>query len=255
MYEQMNKITVVIIDDEPAARRALKLIFSEFEEFTVIGEASDGVSAVTTIRELNPDLVFLDIEMPEMNGLQVAESIKDLDCQIVFLTAFEKYALPAFNTNAIDYLVKPVRSERVAQCIGKLSRKNPVHEMIVNKGSSSKSVITLKEGSNQYVLDEDQIVYIEAIGRYRRLLLTPKGRETHNVDTIISDTTLDNFQKSLPEITFMRIHRSYLVNVNQVVGLFTQARQMHLKLADFPNNSLPVSRSQLPKVKERFKSL
>lgn len=123
----MKTKRVIIVDDEPAARNNLKEVIAEFEFLTLVAEIGDGASAIEQIQVLQPDIVFLDIKMPELNGFEVACATEHIPYQLIFSTAYGHYALEAFNTRAIDYLVKPVRPSLVAKCIDKLMR----HEKIV----------------------------------------------------------------------------------------------------------------------------
>ncbi len=246
-------LSVIIVDDELASRRELKAVVSQSEQLTLLGEASNGVDAIAMIKEHKPDIVFLDIEMPEVNGLAVAQTIKDIACHIVFVTAFENYALSAFETLAVDYILKPARPARIKQSIEKIL-------MIENKSlsdsrSESPRLLQLQEGNHQYQINLLHIRYIEGIGRYRRLHLSEEGEIAHQVKTILSDTTLDAFEALLPNAMFLRVHRSYLCNLDQISILHTHSQQPSIQLHGESTLRIPVARKRLVTLKQRLAQL
>ncbi|WP_194866759.1 LytR/AlgR family response regulator transcription factor [Pseudoalteromonas sp. PPB1] len=242
----MTKKTVIIVDDEQAARQQLKEVINGFDELTLVAESADGKSAIEQIMLKRPDIVFLDIEMPELNGFDVAKATQDLQYQLVFMTAYEQYALKAFDTNAIDYLVKPARPELIAKSIGKIIR-----QQTQIKPSGSAACLTLSDHAQQKLIEFEHINYIESIGRYRRVHLTQPGAEIHNTETIISEQTLDGFCSQLPESQFYRLHRSYIINATQLLALKYQARKHFVMLAG-ADNPIPVSRSFVQTLKARI---
>lgn len=247
----MQTKTVILVDDEPAAINHLRSVISGFEELQIIAEVGDGKSAIEEITNKEPDIVFLDIEMPEMNGFEVAEKTRHLSYQLVFATAYDQYALDAFNTNAIDYLLKPIRPSLLKKCIQKiLHQEGLILERLQEQVTESETLV-LSEGSRTRVIKFTDIHYIEGIGRYRRIHLTAEGEASNNTDTIISDTTLDDFAQQLSEVHFMRIHRSYLVNFNRVTGLIFESRKHYVQLKEC-YTKVPVSRSKVAIIKERL---
>ena len=247
----MNTKTVIIIDDEPAARSNLRAVIDTFEELSVIAEVGDGKSAIDQISKLQPDIVFLDIEMPEVDGFDVARATSDLNYQLVFVTAYDQYALDAFNTNAIDYLVKPVRPQLIEKCIKKmLYQQEMVLEGLEKQKTQSDSLV-LSDGNAVRILNLSHICFIEGIGRYRRIHLTQSGEAAHRVETIISDTTLDDFESQLPQQKFIRMHRSYLVNISQITSLLNESRRHFVSLKDNPPK-IPVSRQKVKNMKALF---
>ncbi|MEE4296155.1 MAG: response regulator, partial [Wenzhouxiangella sp.] len=126
MQKKSNHRRVIIVDDEPAAISNLREVIDAFDALEVIAEIGDGSTAIMEIRRHAPDVVFLDIEMPEVGGFDVARATADMDYQLVFVTAYDHYALDAFGTNAIDYLVKPVRPALLEKCIRKILRLEDV---------------------------------------------------------------------------------------------------------------------------------
>ncbi|MDK1289850.1 LytR/AlgR family response regulator transcription factor [Pseudoalteromonas umbrosa] len=242
----MNTKTVIIIDDEPAARQNLKDVIEGFDDLTIIGEASDGKSAIEQIIIKRPDLVFLDIEMPELNGFDVAKATQDINYQLIFMTAYEHYALKAFDTKAIDYLVKPARPELIVKSINKITTQHTHYH-----AHKSTERLILSDHAAQKVIEFDHINYIESIGRYRRVHLTQSGTHMHNTATIISEKTLDGFEAQLPDSQFYRLHRSYIINAKRLIELRYQARKHFVRLAG-TDTDIPVSRSFVSILKARI---
>ncbi|MCG7533596.1 response regulator transcription factor [Pseudoalteromonas sp. OOF1S-7] len=242
----MNTKTVIIIDDEQAARQHLRDVITGFDELEIVAEAADGKSAIEQLMLKRPDIVFLDIEMPELNGFDVARATQHLTYQLIFMTAYEQYALKAFDTNAIDYLVKPARPELIAKSLAKIVR----HQTQVQPPRSSARLI-LNDHAAQKIVECEHINFIESIGRYRRVHLTEQGARSHNTDTIISEQTLDRFCTQLPESQFYRLHRSYIINATQLLALKYHARKYFVRLAG-TDAQIPVSRSFTGTLKARI---
>ncbi|QFT54366.1 LytTR family DNA-binding domain-containing protein [Microbulbifer sp. THAF38] len=247
----MKPKTVAIVDDESAARYSLKEVIDTFNELEVIVEVSDGKSAIEQIMVKRPDIVFLDIEMPEVTGFVVAKATSQMNYQLVFLTAYENYALRAFDTNAIDYLVKPARPELIARSIRKILQQE-MYALEQSGNTTSIHRLLLSDGNQQRLLSHDHINYIESIGRYRRVHLTESGSRLHNTDTIISDMTLDTFCEQLPRKVFYRLHRSYIINSERMLELKSQSRRHFVRMAG-TDTKIPVSRNFLNRLKRSIK--
>ncbi len=248
----MNKKNVIIVDDEIAARQHLRSVINEFEELCVVSEAGDGKKAIKDISEKKPDIVFLDIEMPEVNGFDVAKATANLNYQLVFVTAYDQYALDAFDTRAIDYLVKPVRPMLLKKCIDKILRQEEwVFEKLKRQTDQNDSIV-LDDGGSLRVLRFDQIMFIEGIGRYRRIHLTEEDKHAHGVKTIVSDTTLEEFGQHLPPEQFFRLHRSYLVNTKKITRVLTEMRKHYVDIDEY-ELKIPVSRSKVASLKNLLK--
>jgi len=187
---------VMIIDDEYAARKNLRRVINSFPELNIIAEATNSASAVSQINELKPDIVFLDIEMPGGNGFGVAQSTSHVNYQLIFVTAFQSYALDAFETRAIDYLLKPVRPELLKKCLAKILLQEKLAREALVEDSSQSGGVVLSDGTNKRVIAFHHICYVEGIGRYRQIHLTKQGIEVHKMESLVSDTTLDTFEKS-----------------------------------------------------------
>lgn len=239
----------MIVDDEEAARRNLRRVINSFPELNIVAEATNSVSAVRQINELEPDIVFLDIEMPGGNGFDVAKATSHVNYQLVFVTAFQSYALDAFETRAIDYLLKPVRPELLKKCLAKiLLQEKLVREALVEESSHSGGVV-LSDGKNKRVIAYHHICYIEGIGRYRQIHLTKQGIEVHKMESLVSDTTLDAFEEKLTSKHFIRSHRGYIVNIDHVNRLYIDARKYVVSFNEH-DTKVPVSRNKISKLKE-----
>ena len=244
---------VMLIDDEPAAINNLRSVISSFDELEIIAEIGDGKNAIREITEQQPDIVFLDIEMPEVDGFDVAKATAHINYQLVFVTAYEQYALDAFDTNAIDYLLKPVRPSILRKCIQKILYQEELALEVLQKQKSpddntQNETLVLSDGNAMRVLEQKHVSYIEGIGRYRRIHLTKGGTELHRLDTIISDTTLEEFEYQLTPDAFVRLHRSYIVNLRQIIGLVVESRRHFVNLVDLAIK-IPVSRGKVQKLK------
>jgi len=214
-------ITVLLVDDEPLAREGLRMLLERDPEISAIHEAKDGQEAVEAIRGLKPDLVFLDVQMPEMDGFAVAQEIgANRMPAVVFVTAHDKYAIQAFEINAIDYLLKPVTEERFSKAQARakmrLREKPPdeasrqilsLLETIASPMRSLKRLAVRSAGKTVFV-DVEDIDWIEAAENYVQL---HAGRAEH-----LLHVTMNTLEKSLDPELFLRIHRSVMVNVSRI---------------------------------------
>lgn len=242
---------VLIVDDEPAARQLLSKAIAEFPQLELVGESGDGRSAIRMIPVLKPDIVFLDIEMPEVGGFEVAKATQDQYFQLVFITAYEQYALDAFDTRAIAYLLKPARPALIRQCIDKILRQE---QQLLERKQQLLPRITLSENDTIRVISPEHICFIEGIGRYRRIHLTQSGALIHQSGTLLSEVTLNDFERKLPTSVFIRLHRTYIVNIQTVSYLFSRLRRSFVKLNEY-QEPIPVARSQMAKVKQLLSSM
>jgi two-component system LytT family response regulator len=213
---------VLIVDDEPLARERIRTLLSEETNFEVAGEAGDGATAAQAIASLNPDLVFLDIQMPGADGFDVIDAVgPDKMPFVVFVTAYDRYALKAFDVHALDYLLKPFDRDRFRQALTRanqqLDKRNKDGEIeqrlaaIVNDLRPTKARtdrFVVKSGGRIFFVRTSEIDWIEAAGNYVKLHV---GNDSH----LIRETMNAVEQKLSPE-TFVRIHRCHIVNIEQV---------------------------------------
>ncbi|MEM8941924.1 MAG: LytTR family DNA-binding domain-containing protein [Pseudomonadota bacterium] len=235
---------VVIVDDEHAARRQLRDVIDRVPGLTVAAEADSGAAGIEAIHKHDPHIVFLDIDMPGVDGFAVAKATEHLMYQLVFLTAHHQYALDAFDTHAVDYLLKPARPAVVEKCLKKVQRQEVLSMERSQSGPARAGGIVLCDSGVSHFLLAGHINFIEGLGRYRRLHLSDEGMDVHDRDTLLSDTTLDQFTEVLSDQAFIRVHRSYLVNLQQIASLQTRGTGNHVCLAGV-QDPIPVSRSRL----------
>ncbi len=197
--------------------------------------------------------------MPGKNGLEVALATHHLPYHLIFITAYNEYALRAFETQAIDYLLKPVTEKRLKQSIEKIDRFKPVIALeqlqaIFDQISPHKSKfqIGIRHGSATLIIDAEHIAYIEAEKGYNCVQLNKEGHHLHGIRSLLSDTSLDQFMLQLPSENFLRVHRSAIVNINQVKSYHSDGRSVYILLKEFPEIRISVSRSSVALVKKRW---
>ncbi len=208
----------ILIDDEPAARRILLSMLLEYaDDVTIIAEASTGTEAVAMINELKPDLIFLDIQMPDLSGFEVLEKIYHQP-NIIFTTAYDQFAIKAFQAFSVDYLLKPIREERLAQSIGKLKQFGKLTVLpdaekfrsILNEISAIKkpAAFAIKQGDKIILIRFEMISYFEAADKYVAVF-TVDGKK------YLSDQTLTALAQKLPS-QFIRVQKSYIINKERI---------------------------------------
>lgn len=208
--------TTIIVDDEPLARMRLQSMIGEYPgKFEIIAEAENGEQAIDKINKMKPDLIFLDIQMPEINGFNVLQELNYLP-KVIFCTAFDEFALKAFDTNCIDYLVKPLTKERFSKTISKLDQMVKNHTDInLNKlidqfnqqhKQNETSSIPVKVGDRVIFVRLDEVSYLKADEKYVSMV-------TKHAKSYILDSSLKKLEEKLPSY-FMRVHKSYLINKN-----------------------------------------
>ncbi|MBU8923484.1 MAG: LytTR family DNA-binding domain-containing protein [Bacteroidales bacterium] len=234
----------ILIDDEVLAIKRLRRLLEPFGGvIEIIGEANDGNEALELIESLRPDLVFLDIQMPGMTGFEVLEKLEYLPL-VIFSTAYDQYALKAFETNSIDYLLKPVDPERLEKAIDKLGRitsegenklRDQLKRMMLRMGRSSTRRIQVKTGDRVKFIDIEDIFFLTAGGKYVELFTADSS--------YLLTKTLKELEEELPPDDFVRIHRSSIINlahVDEFARMFSGAYVARMK--DKKKTELPVSR-------------
>lgn len=240
----------LVIDDEPLARDLIKSFLSDFPAVELVGECADGFQGMKAIQEKQPDLVFLDVQMPKITGFEMLELL-DTPPLIVFTTAYNEYAIKAFEMNAIDYLLKPFSRERFKAAIDKALEGYQIRELTFKKllnlqHDTSKLIeplqrVVVKNGSKIEVLSVDEIMYLEAQDDYV-MLYTSKGKH-------LKQQTLKYFESVLETKVFVRTHRSYLVNVNHIAQLEHYEKESY-KLVLKNKVLIPVSKTGYSELKK-----
>ncbi len=241
-------IKVIIIDDEEMAREIIADYLKEFEEIEVVAQCEDGFSGLKAIQDKNPDLVFLDVQMPKLTGFEMLE-ILDEKPAIIFTTAYDQYAIQAFEQNAVDYLLKPFAHERFNTAVGKaISRireglERPEKEKLREHLSESEDYIhrvVVKLRKEIRIIPVNQISYIEAQDDYV-MLYTEKEK-------FLKQKTMKYFENHLDPHEFIRIHRSYIVRTDRI-GKIEPYEKSSFVVVLKDETSLPVSKSGFTKLK------
>ncbi|WP_430814298.1 LytR/AlgR family response regulator transcription factor [Carboxylicivirga sp. RSCT41] len=237
----------LIIDDEPPARSIIRAYLKKHTSINIVGECANGFEAIKSIKELQPHILFLDIQMPKVTGLELLEVI-DEPLQVVFTTAYDQYALKAFELNAVDYLLKPFDEKRFDDAVQKVLDKlqSGVHsnqeqiEQMEDARPEKLERIVVKKGTKLELIDLDNLLYIEAQDDYV-MLHSENGR-------FLKSKTMKYFEEHLPEEQFIRIHRSYIVNTSKIKSLEPYDKDTYLAIIN-PNCKLKVSRTGYKKLK------
>ena len=236
--------TCIIIDDEPLARSIVLEYLTAYPEIKVLAECSDGFEGMKAIQQHQPELIFLDIQMPKINGFELLELI-DNPPHIIFTTAFDEYALKAFEANAIDYLLKPFNKDRFDKAIQKfLSNKSVkinTDQLQLSNTVGSQNRVVVKSDGKIKIIPTQEIQYIEANGDNVKIM-TAEGSCSKN-------KTMSYFEQQLSANDFVRIHRSYLVNVSLVTRIDVYDKESHLAVLS-SGIQLPVSKTGYQKLKE-----
>ncbi len=248
-----KNVRVVIIDDETLAREIIKSYLKKFENVELLTECSNGFEGIKQINELKPDLIFLDIQMPKLTGFEMLEILEEPPV-IIFTTAFDQYALKAFDVNATDYLLKPFSEERFAEAFNKaiklITNSSPTKQKLdglvktIERRDEFLDRVVIKHGQKIIIIPTEEIRYIEAQDDYT-MLFTGKGN-------FLKQKTMKYFEENLNSAEFIRIHRSYFVKLSAIkqIELF-EKESYRVLLQD--GIKLPVSKSGYQNLKEIFK--
>jgi len=250
-------LSAVIVDDEQLARDELAYLLKNTGEVNVVAQGKNGLEAISLIKEHSPDLVFLDVQMPGLDGFGVIRKLLDKKIplpKIVFATAFDQYAVKAFEVNAVDYLLKPFDKKRVAQSVQKARSQQDAEGLpgekidalvrMLQAPKTQSSKILLKAVGRMFLVDQREICYAS---------ITVVTAGTSGMEGHSNCRTLEELLSSLDPGLFWRAHRSYLVNINrirEVVPWFKSSYQ--LRMDDKKQSEIPVSRAQTKRLRELF---
>jgi two-component system response regulator LytT len=255
------KISALIVDDEQPARDELAFLLKGIPDIEVVGQGKNGVEAVNLIRELTPQVVFLDVQMPGLDGFGVIKKLLEKKVPLpflVFATAYDQYAVQAFEVNAIDYLLKPIARSRLEKAIARVRRglesAEPTRQklerlvqLVEERPLPQASKLLVKSGGRLVLVNSDDIIYASI----EEGVITIVSRDLEGQSNF---RTVEDLQSNLDPNTFWRVHRSYLVNTNrikEVVPWFKGSYQ--LKMDDRKQTEIPVSRAQTRRLRELFK--
>ncbi len=223
-----KSINCIIVDDEPMAREILQRHLQKIDLVTIVKTCKNATEAFNAVSSQQVDLIFLDINMPEISGLSFAKSINK-KIKIIFTTAYREYAVDGFDLQAVDYLLKPISFERLAQAIDKFeSNHSTIKNELTVETEEKNDFIFVRSDRKMVKIDFDEIKYIESLSDYIKIHLNDK--------TIITRETISNIEVKLPKHQFLRIHRSYIISISKIES-FTN------EFVEIDNKALPISRS------------
>ncbi|MFT3845544.1 MAG: LytTR family transcriptional regulator DNA-binding domain-containing protein [Lacibacter sp.] len=238
---------VLIIDDEPLARCVVKEYLQQHPELELADECGNGFEGVKAVQQHSPDLIFLDIQMPKITGFEMLELIENPP-NVIFTTAFDEYAMKAFEANAVDYLLKPFSQERFDKAISKWMEKNKTTDSKATENLLKEAArhpqqnerIVVKTGSKIKIIPVQEIHYLEAADDYVKII-TAEG-------AFLKKQTMGYFEDVLDGSLFVRTHRSFMVNIQQITRIDPYEKENHVALLK-SGAKIPVSRAGYPKLK------
>ena len=265
-------LRAVLVDDEPLARDELGFLLGQVGGIEIIGQAGNGVEALNTIDRMHPDLVFLDVQMPGLTGFEVARRMLDTQApsHIIFVTAYDRHAIEAFEVNAVDYLLKPVDPARLEVALDRARRRIATDRRSTDTGTAAVSSAELEKGLERIVrlvserqsrreqlaikvgerfvlVQADEIIYA-SLADETITVVTGHHRGVSNY------RTLDELHERLDSSTFWRVHRSHLVNINKIKEIVPWfSRNYILRMKDEKSTEIPVSRTQTRRLREYLK--
>jgi len=251
-----TELHAVVADDEQPAREELCFLLGQMDGVKVVGQADDGVSALAMIDELDPQVAFLDIQMPGLTGFEVAQLLLDhhTSAQVVFVTAYDQYAIDAFDVNAVDYLLKPVEQKRLDHAIQRVRHRLSLDqprddrmERLARKMAERhqrRDQLAFKVGDRFLLVQADDVIYASVDGDTIQIA-------TGQIAGTSNYRTLDELQARLDPDVFWRVHRSHLVNINKIKEIVPWfSRNYMLRMKDGKATEIPVSRSQTKRLRD-----
>lgn len=241
-------ISVVLVDDEKPSLEELEYIISKSSFAEIVGKFTNSIEAMEFVKIEEPDLVFLDINMPEFGGLEFAEEIIKLNLKtdVIFATAYDQYAMSAFDKNAVDYILKPYENDRVFKALRKVknSKDNSRNRQIkISQDNINK--IPIWKGEKIIFVNVEDILYCKVEEREVSI---------HTLkETYFFNDTLSNLEEKLPQDTFFRTHRSFLVNLSKILEVSPYFNHTLVIKVEGSKEEIPVSRSHIKNFKERLK--
>ena len=248
----MDKIKIIIIDDEAPARELIKHYLKEVDSIEVIAECADGFSGLKSISSLKPDLVFLDIQMPRLTGIELVEVLTEKP-EIIFATAYDQFAIRAFELNAVDYIMKPYEKRRFLEAVKKAIDKirsgsgnnEPASQLLAKKPELTSPInrIVVRKANSINIIPVEQVRYVEAQDDYVMIY--------HSSGKALKQETMKFYEDNLPKTDFVRIHRSYIVRVEEINKIEPYGKDNHIAILR-SGDKLPVSRSGYQHLKDEL---
>jgi two-component system LytT family response regulator/two-component system response regulator LytT len=249
-----SSISALVVDDEQLAREELAYLLKDFPEIQILDSVSNGLEAVRRIEELEPELVFLDVQMPGLDGLGVIRKLREKAGDLphfVLTTAFEQYAIEAFRLEALDYLLKPVERGRLGESVARAKRaieeKQQEKPPLLTKHSTQRTKLLVRANNRNFIVDAHDMIYATIDDGLITVV-------TSHVEGESNYKTIEELQSNLDPSLFWRVHRSYLVNINrirEVIPWFKSSFQ--LKMDDKRQTEIPVSRIQTKRLRVLLK--
>ena len=253
-------LRAIVVDDEQLARDELCFLLQQLGGVEVVAQGGNGVEALTVIEEYQPELVMLDVQMPGLTGFEVARRVVQagMDCHIVFVTAFDQYALDAFEVNAVDYLLKPVEPGRLATAVERVRKRLAAEKtpqrpdleqllQMLGERQARREQLAIKVDERFLLVQADEVVHASVEDDQVRVV-------TNSLSGTSNYRTLDELQTRLDPSVFWRVHRSHLVNINKIKEIVPWfSRNYILRMKDGKGSEIPVSRSQTRRLREYLK--
>jgi two-component system, LytTR family, response regulator len=244
-------IKAILIDDEPLARSIIKEYLQSYSDIEIAQECNDGFEGVKAIIQHHPDLIFLDIQMPKINGFEMLELVEPAPA-VIFTTAFDEYAIKAFEAHAIDYLLKPFSKERFDKAMQKwlghnfTAKKEALTDELLNtpaKQPDEHNRVVVKYGNNIRIIPAQDIYYIEAFDDYVKIFTKD--------DYYLKKKTMNYFEQALSASEFLRIHRSYIVNIQHITRIEPYEKNSYIALLK-NGKKISLSRVGYARLKEKL---
>ena len=241
-------IKALLIDDEPLARSIVREYLQAFPDINIIEECNDGFEGVKAIHQHQPDLIFLDVQMPKINGFEMLELL-DQKPEVIFTTAFDEYALKAFETHAVDYLLKPFSQERFDAAIrkwmenrrGRSAETSDVFVQQPLKQPEERNRVVVKSGNQIRIIPATDIIYIESYDDYVKVFTAD--------DVFLKKKTMNYFEEVLNQQEFLRVHRSVILRLDTILRIEPYEKTSHIAILK-NGSKVPLSRSGYSRLKE-----
>ncbi|MFO7669452.1 MAG: LytTR family transcriptional regulator DNA-binding domain-containing protein [Bacteroidales bacterium] len=242
----MKKYRTLIIEDEKPARDLLKVYLEEFDQVELLGEYDNGFDGLKAVNELKPDVIFLDVQMPKLTGFEMLEVLEH-NPEVIFTTAYDQYAIQAFEQNAVDYLLKPFSRERFREAIERLDarERGSIEKIKIHlaEGDEKLHRVVIKKSGRIHVFSTGEINFLEAQDDYV-MIYTGEGK-------YLKQQTMKYFEKHLDPDQFIRVHRSYIVNISRIERIEPYEKSNFILILK-DGNKIPVSRSGMQQLKENL---
>jgi two-component system LytT family response regulator len=242
----MKKYRTLIIEDEKPARDLLKVYLEEFDQVELLGEYDNGFDGLKAVNELKPDVIFLDVQMPKLTGFEMLEVLEH-NPEVIFTTAYDQFAIQAFEQNAVDYLLKPFSRERFREAIERLDarERGSIEKIKIHLAGGDEKLhrVVIKKSGRIHVFSTGEINFLEAQDDYV-MIYTGEGK-------YLKQQTMKYFEKHLDPDQFIRVHRSYIVNISKIERIEPYEKSNFILILK-DGNKIPVSRSGMQQLKENL---